>query len=180
MTLNNLRAWGFRGIDVHSARKGKAVGKTSKRSHLNHTHRESRASRKQVKAINAQSPFPATYFLQPVCPSYRSYNLPRQHRQLGPTVQTCEPIRDISHSNHHEGLKRNFNKQEIEMILTSTWKVACHQEPNIELINGQIKTLPAPKRNKVEHSLLAGMQSGASNLEGRVVACYKTDTSFPI
>lgn len=66
------------------------------------------------------------------------------------------------------------------MILTSTWKAACHQELNIELINGQIKTLPAPKCNKVEHSLLARMQSAAANLEGSVVACYETDTSFPI
>lgn len=73
-----------------------------------------------------------------------------------------------------------FNKQKIQMILTSTWKSACHQELNIELINDQIKTLPAPKCNKVEHSLRGGMQSGTASLEGSVVAPYETDTSFLI
>lgn len=80
--------------------KGKAVGQKTEMASQPHA-QGAKGKQKWVKAINAQSLFPVIDFLQPACPSC---NLPRQHQQLGPTVQTREPIRDISHANHHKGL----------------------------------------------------------------------------
>lgn len=96
-----------------------AVGQEAERSYLNHTHRKPRANRKWVKVIDSQSLIPVTYFSSkpalPIGPITSSDST----KSWAPSVQ-CEPIRDSSHSNNHKGLKRNFNKQEIQITLTST------------------------------------------------------------